>query len=791
LFKNILSRFNSFPTFLITFGKQSKIIIFIMKHIATLLAVICFSVSANMLNAQDSRCSSMEYLQDQIQQDPDLPLRMQAIEQQVQQYIQNNPLEGSRAVVTIPVVVHVIYRTAAQNISDAIIQAQINQLNLDFARLNSDAGNTPSAFASVAASTNVQFCLAQRTPTGATTNGIVRKATTVTSFSTNNAVKKSSSGGSDAWPSSSYLNIWSCNLGNSLLGYAQFPGGSASTDGVVVLYSSMGSLTTPGTASPYNYGRTLTHEVGHWLNLRHIWGDDGSSCSGSDNVTDTRNQAGSNSGCPAFPRTDACSPTSPGVMFMNYMDYTYDACMNMFTQGQATRMNALFSSGGYRASLLNSLGCQPVGATCAVPSGLSTTAITNTSATFNWSAVAGATSYNAQYRAIGSSAWTSATTAANSFSASGLAAGTSYEWQVRSVCSSGSSAYSASSLFTTTSGITCGVPTGLSSSGIGNNSATLAWTAVAGASSYNLQWKLSSSATWTTVTSLTNSYSLTGLTTCSNYQFQVQANCSGTLSVNSGTASFTTTGCTVAYCASRGSNSTYEYIKQIIFGSINNTSGNNGGYGNFTALSTTVVGGQSTAITLVPGFSSTAYREYWTIYIDLNRNGSFADAGEKIATGNGTGTLTGSITVPTTALNGATRMRVQMQYGAYTTNSCTSFTYGEVEDYTINITGNPQRLADNDELIRDEETIETTSKFTLYPNPAGDKVNIEFLSRAEGNASLQVYNLMGQIVWSMDVSASEGANTETVNTSMLAAGVYIFEVKNNGEAQRQKFSISK
>jgi hypothetical protein len=765
-----------------------------MKKTTTLLAIICLCISAITLNAQQAyhRCSSMEYLHDQLQQDPNLATRMQQIEQQVQNYIANNPNQGSRSIVTIPVVVHVVYNTAAQNISDALILAQINQLNLDYARLNSDAASTPAPFASVAANTNVQFCLAQRSPTGTATTGIVRKSTTVTSFSTNNAVKKSSTGGDDAWPAASYLNLWSCNLGGGLLGYAQFPGGNAATDGVVVLYSSVGSMAVPGTATPYNFGRTATHEVGHWLNLYHIWGDDGTACSGTDNVGDTPNQSSENYGCPAYPHTDACSASSPGVMFMNYMDYTDDGCMNTFTQGQAARMNALFATGGARASILNSLGCQPVTTTCNVPSGLSTTAIANTTATFNWSAVSGATSYGVQYRIVGSATWTSATAAINSYNASGLTAGANYEWQVRTVCLSGSSAYTASATFTTTNGISCGVPTGLASSAIGNNAATLAWTAVSGATSYNLQWKLSTASTWTQVSGLTtNSYPLAGLTACSGYQFQVQANCSGTLSAFSGTASLTTTGCAITYCTSKGTSTSYEYIKQVAIGTISNLTGSNAGYGNFTNLSTNLTGGASATITLTPGFTGSAYSEFWTVYIDYNHNGSFADAGEKVTTGSGTAAISRTFTVPTTALNGAARMRVQMQYGAYTTNSCTTYTYGEVEDYTVNITGNAQRTAANDEASFDPEIIEAAAQFTLFPNPASDKVTVGFMSRSEGNVSLQVYNLVGQKVLSSNLTAHEGVNTETINTSALGSGVYIFEVQNSSETQRQQFTISK
>lgn len=311
-------------------------------------------LAQNNISAQD-RCGTMQHLQMLKQQDPKLEHTMQDIENHVQQYVANWQPDPNRAVITIPVVVHVVYNTAAQNISDAQIQSQITALNNDFRKLNTDWTNTPSVWQGLVADCQIQFCLATRDPNGATTTGIIRKSTTSTSFSTNDNVKYNSSGGSNAWPASSYLNLWVCNISGSVLGYAQFPGGPAATDGVVIDYQNFG---TTGTAqSPFNKGRTGTHEVGHWLGLYHIWGDDGSSCSGTDQVSDTPNQADENYNCPSFP-TVSCSNGPNGDMFMNYMDYVNDACMVMFTNGQSARMNAFLASGGSRFSLQSSLGCQ-------------------------------------------------------------------------------------------------------------------------------------------------------------------------------------------------------------------------------------------------------------------------------------------------------------------------------------------------------------------------------------------------------------------------------------------------
>ena len=240
-------------------------------------------------------------------------------------------------ITVIPVVVHVVYNSDAENISDAQIQSQIDVLNHDYRKTNSDVGRVPAPFAPVAADARVQFQLATVDPAGNATNGITRTQTATATFSDDNAVKSAATQGADPWPSDRYLNIWVCPLGGGLLGYAQFPGGPAATDGVVILHSGFG---TSGTAAaPFNLGRSATHEIGHWLNLHHIWGDDGTGCNGSDFVDDTPNQGGPNFGCPAFPHI-SCNNGPNGDMFMNYMDYSDDACMFMFTAGQVVRMQA-------------------------------------------------------------------------------------------------------------------------------------------------------------------------------------------------------------------------------------------------------------------------------------------------------------------------------------------------------------------------------------------------------------------------------------------------------------------
>jgi len=226
-------------------------------------------------------CGTVEYQQMLEQQNPEIIQQRNAIENFTQQFIANDE-GGDRAVITIPVVVHVLWNTAVQNISDAQIQSQIDVLNLDFRKLNTDASSVPAAFTSLASDSELEFCLASVDPDGNPTTGITRTNTSLSEFNyPGSAMKFDAQGGKNAWPRNNYLNIWVCNMSGTILGFAQFPGGGASTDGVVIDYIYFG---TNGTATaPFNKGRTATHEVGHWLNLYHIWGDD-NDCSGSDEV---------------------------------------------------------------------------------------------------------------------------------------------------------------------------------------------------------------------------------------------------------------------------------------------------------------------------------------------------------------------------------------------------------------------------------------------------------------------------------------------------------------------------
>lgn len=261
-------------------------------------------------------------------------------------------IEGTTAY--IPVVFHIVLQNPNQ-VTDAQIQAQVDQLNLDFGGVNPDSTKIRPFFKPLFAKTNIQFRLAQRTPGNEPSTGIERVTTTHADFGLNDSrVKYAASGGADAWDNTRFFNVWITNLSQGYLGYSTFPGSSApAEDGVVIKYTSL-----PGGVAPYNIGRTLVHETGHFFYLFHTWGDD-KGCNGTDEIDDTPNQADFTSGCPSDAnKYDACTVGGDGIMYENFMDYTDDACMVMYTLDQKTRMETSMSL--YRASLTTSNGADPV-----------------------------------------------------------------------------------------------------------------------------------------------------------------------------------------------------------------------------------------------------------------------------------------------------------------------------------------------------------------------------------------------------------------------------------------------
>ena len=366
---------------------------FTFKAAAIILTIVAFSINANAQvkpgagKTKEIRCATMEALNQMIKDDPTLPAKWKADGDRLyQESLKNeasrgagtgsgNRPTGTNAITYIPIAFHLILTAAQQAIvTDEIIQRQVDVLNRDFGGLNPDSVKLPPVFKALFGHSDIRFILAKRTPAGVSTNGIERlvSATTFTQATYNTVMKHTAAGGLDQWDGTKYFNVWLGTFTDGLLGIATFPNtGNANEQGVCIHWGSVDLPCGSPFAGAYDGGRTLVHETGHYFYLFHIWGDDGTACTGSDFGTpygalntactdDTPNQAGPTSGCLTGVRTDACSPAAPGFMYQNYMDYTDDPCYGMFTIAQDCRAASCLDL--YRASLKTSDGATPVAA---------------------------------------------------------------------------------------------------------------------------------------------------------------------------------------------------------------------------------------------------------------------------------------------------------------------------------------------------------------------------------------------------------------------------------------------
>lgn len=342
---------------------MDKIFLFLKKLLTLILFFIAFFIYLNPLYAQIKRnCGTPLAIKEALQKHPNLIKRYQYIQQgnSITPF-SNQKITRKKSVSKIPVVVHVVLKDPTK-VTDAQIQSQIDVLNQDYQFRNPDQSNIPDVWQSIAGNMNIQFCLAKRSPDNEPTNGIVRVKTNQSSFTITDAVKAvkhDNTGGADAWDSHRYLNIWICNLRGDFLGVGTPPVIYPDNEqGVVIQYNAFGTV---GNLLPdYNKGRSCTHELGHFLNLLHLWGESkDDACNLNDYIADTPPQKGPVYGAPTFPDlSDPCSPNAPGIMINNFMGYVNDASMNMFTQDQVDRARSALLN--YHTDLLNSNACQPV-----------------------------------------------------------------------------------------------------------------------------------------------------------------------------------------------------------------------------------------------------------------------------------------------------------------------------------------------------------------------------------------------------------------------------------------------
>ncbi len=316
-----------------------------MKRIYTLILLLIVAISAK---AQESCLTEIQFQEDAAK-NPSLLKGREQLEKFTESWIAQHGGTTSRTPGTpyiIPVVFHVIHYNGPEKIGRDQIVSQVDSLNKDYRYHNADTVNTPAVFRPLAADCNIEFRLAQKDPNGNCTDGVTYTYSPLT-YNARSNVKSLI-----RWPTDQYLNIWTVSTiitsngvvvpGTYVAGFAQFPGGADTTDGVVLRADFVGSI---GSAAGNNdHGRTATHEVGHWFNLRHIWGD--ATC-GNDMVADTPPQEQSNiSLCPSWPHLSNCTGNSPnGDLYVDHMDYTDGACKTMFSLGQSARMDAALNSG--------------------------------------------------------------------------------------------------------------------------------------------------------------------------------------------------------------------------------------------------------------------------------------------------------------------------------------------------------------------------------------------------------------------------------------------------------------
>lgn len=749
-----------------------------------------------------------------------------SIDQHLKNYIPGSGLR--RNSITVPVVVHVLYNTDVQNVSDSQIYSQINSLNRDFSQVLSTKYKQ-------AAGSKITFVLASADPQGFHTNGITRTYTDKKSFSTGAGIMIKEAGGKNAWPAQHYLNIWVGNVAG-VLGFAYMPG--SKNDGVVIGYRYMGILDK---APPFHLGRTLTHEVGHWLNLYHTWGLN-IGCEVDDEVSDTPNSAEPNYGC----RPDHTSCTEVD-MVENYMDYSDDECMNLFTEGQITRMEALFAPGGYRSSIHNSPGllegivhpckngikdgkeqavdcggdCAPCdsavllscgdgiqnnqeegidcGGDCG-PCPTCTDGIKNGAETgidcggpcvpcpcisigvyslFDYiesieiNDTISHTGDNQGYKSDISKRFTLYTNTPNPIKLiPGQISQFSQEyWSIWVDWNQDNTFDTPKELIYRNSRL-----------GIISDTIDLAaWfhqSIVPARDTYRLRIQMK----W-------GEYG----EGCEKIQFGEIEDYQVIL--QDGAVDLCTNGikdiyeqgidcgagcipCEIHYCTSSGKTSRYEFIQSVQLGDWHNVSGNNDGYIDFTPNAISITSGGKLNYKLQAGFGGNfILYEYWYVWADWNHDGDFEDAGELLLSESGTLSLSGSFTIPH-GIIGSVRLRIQMK-DSKAMDPCATFQFGEVEDYRLEITPSVLRMV---------KPSMQSAVIKLYPNPVSHKLNIVFDDLQKNKVDLCLINDLGQIVFSESIQPSL-YSTYSMDCSNIPQGIYTIILHHGAGKQVQRISI--
>ncbi|MEP7320929.1 MAG: GEVED domain-containing protein [Saprospiraceae bacterium] len=749
-----------------------------IKHFINIIScfLILFIGSWSPLQAQkiSRSCPSDELFKNELIQNPEFKKTRLLIDQHQKTFI---PGQGFRNnLIIVPVVVHVVYNTPEQDIPDSLIFSQIEILNTDFGQIQTE--KYPQAGAS-----KLKFQLATSDPQGNKTNGITRTSTSTTKFKTGALIMSSEYGGTDPWPLASYLNIWVGNL-SGVLGFAYMPG--SRSDGVVISYQFFGRNNT----IPFNLGRTTTHEVGHWLNLYHTWGLS-TGCETDDEVNDTPNSAGPNYGC----QTDhiSCVDTD---MVENYMDYSDDACMNLFTEGQVQRMEALFSPGGIRSSILTTHGLDagkdivlsiPINDPC-------TNGIRDNNETgIDCGGSCGPCPCNST-GIFSMFDFIESIKINDSISITGDNEGIHTD-------------YSKSfDLYTNTSNSISLNPGASDDPGWEFWSVWVDWNKDGFFGQEELVYRNYRLGTIKDTIDLRKIFKGKTMPSKDAYKLRTQLQWGNyghgcdtfdfgevenyivvlkeifidpcTNGIKDGTETGIDCGpackpCAQRYCESKGKVSKYEFVQSVTLNNWTNTSGNNNGYIDFTSKSIKVNSGKDLSYTLTAGFGGNySLTENWYVWADWNQDGDFVDPGEKLLETTSAIPITGTWSIPGN-VDGPVRLRVQMR-DSKKADACDQFAYGEVEDYELTIVKTAFRIFG----ISDQKVIINT-----FPNPVSQSLHISIPSLEDQLIQISLINELGQVYYS---SSLNNELIQTIDCSRIPQGVYslIFSNEKIKESKR-------
>lgn len=499
----------------------------------------------------------------------------------------------------------------------------------------------------------------------------------------------------------------------------------------------------------------MTHEIGHNLGSAHTH-----SCSWPGGALDN-----------CYPVEGNCNPGPPPTNGGTIMSYCHLTSYGInFNNGFGTLPGNLIRSKVDAATCLGY--CDDSGGVpCGAPQNVTISNITNNTALVSWSSGLNGVSYVLEYKISTSNNWTvlppqSGTTKL----LTGLNPGTTYHVRIKTICTEGVSDYT--SVYSFTTGNVCGTPYGPFVDNITETSAYAYWKPVSGATSYDFRFKLTSDGSWATINTTSNGVYLSGLTPGTSYDVSVRARCGTVYGDYTGTYTFVTQGTPPGggsgYCDSHGTSSASDWIQSLTVGSFGNTSGNNGGYGDFLNQTISVKRKSINVISVTPGMIGN-YTEYWTMWIDFNQNGSFTDPGEQVATFTTTNTNPNytKIFIPDNAQLGDTRMRLQMKRGSFS-SSCETFPYGEVEDYTVNIS---QQLKSN------TSEYGLSKNTSLFPNPFNEDFTLNFESEFAEDARIEITDLTGKVINSYQMYVQKGQNSfYFVDVSALNPGMYMLRV---------------